>query len=174
MTHIERPDPGEYHPHAETYVRLVTPGAVLAALETNGRATVALLREQPEERGSFAYAPGKWTLKQVVAHMTDTERVFAARALYAARGDAGPLPGFDQDAWANAFDVTRVPLASLVTEFETVRASTLFLLRHLAPDAWTRRVHANGVSTTVRALAYMIAGHELHHASILRREYVPR
>ena len=167
-----RPASGEYHPYYETYVSLVGPGSITATLEANASETLDLLGRIPEDRANLAYAPGKWTLKQVVGHMSDTERVFAYRLLRAARGDTTRLAGFDQDPWAGAWDVTGVPLASLVAEFGAVRASTLFLLRHLGPDDWTRRVNASEADVSVRALAFMIAGHELHHMGVLKREYL--
>ncbi|ADV67013.1 DinB family protein [Deinococcus maricopensis] len=167
----QRPQPHEYHPFYDTYVSLVGPDPVLHTLESSGVRTRALLGRVPDDQADHTYAPGKWTVRQVVRHVIDTERVFAARALRAARHDRTPLPGFDQDAWMNAADDAHVPLSALSEEFSAVRASTLALLRHLPPTGWDRAAHANGADVTVRALAYMIAGHELHHVRGLQERY---
>ena len=169
----QRPQPGEYHPFYETYISKVGPGPLLEQLEVNGQATTSLLTGLDPARVGFAYAPGKWTLGQVVGHLADAERVFAYRALHAARGGTGALPGMDEQGWAAARDVSGLSLAELAAEFAAVRQATLFLLRGLTPPDWGRTVNASGWDISVRALAYVVAGHELHHLGLIQERYLP-
>jgi hypothetical protein len=168
----DRPDPGEYDEYYARYISLVPDGDLLSMLAAQGRETAGVLRGVPEARGDFAYAPGKWTLKEVVGHVTDTERVFSYRALRIARGDQTPLASYDQNAWAPQSGATARTLADLVDELETVRRATLALLAHLPAEAPPRRGTASGKGITVRALAWIIAGHELHHLGIIRGRYL--
>ncbi|HEX8556967.1 MAG TPA: DinB family protein [Pyrinomonadaceae bacterium] len=168
-----RPGPDEYAAYYEKYVSLAADaGDVLETLERQGAETLALLRGLPEERGAHRYGEGKWSVRQLVGHVNDTERLFAYRALAIARGDGAPLPGMDQEVWMAGSDFDSRALGDLADEFEAVRASTLHLLRHLSPDAWARRGVASDNEVTVRALAYIIAGHEAHHLRILRERYL--
>lgn len=167
------PGPDEHAPYYARYVSLVPQGAdVLDALERQGRDTAALLRSLPPERATFRYAPGKWSIAESAGHVADAERVFSYRALRFARGDATPLPSFEQDGWVDASGHGHRPLASLADELEVVRGATLALLRPLDAEAWTRGGTASGHHVTVRALAWIIAGHELHHVGILRERYL--
>ena len=125
-----------------------------------------------KSKGDFAYAPGKWTIKQVVGHICDAERIFAYRALRFARGDVAPLPGFDENAWMPAARFDARPLGDLAAELDAVRRATLALLRTFDADALARRGTANNKEISVRALAYVIAGHERHHVGILRERYL--
>jgi hypothetical protein len=167
-----RPEAGEYAPYYEKYVSLVPEGDIVETLERQSADTLALLRSLDEGRGSSRYAEGKWSVKEVVGHVMDGERVFAYRALCFARGERAPLPGFDQDDYMRdaAFDART--LGSLVEEYESVRAATLSLLRSLDAAAWQRRGTASDNPVSVRALAHIIAGHELHHVKILRERYL--
>ena len=167
-----RPESNEYAPSYETYVSKVSGEDVVETLERQGAETVALLRGIAEERGAHRYEEGKWSVKQLVGHMADGERLFAYRALSIARGDQAALPGMEQEVWMAGSDFDSRTLASLAEEFEAVRASTLHLLRHLSPEAWARRGTASDNEVTVRALAYIIAGHEAHHVGILRERYL--
>jgi hypothetical protein len=124
-----------------------------------------------EERARFAYAPGKWTIKDVVGHISDAERIFACRALRFARGDAQPLTGFDENAYVPAGRFGERRLSSLLDEFEVVRAASIHLLAHLNADELARRGVSNSNPITVRAIAYIIAGHERHHVKLLRDRY---
>jgi hypothetical protein len=170
---MHRPSPTEYAPFYETYVRLVAEDDILAALEAQLGDVLALLRPVPEAAGAVRHPPYTWSVKDVVGHVTDAERVFGYRALRFARGDATPLPGFDENTYAQAADCDRRPLADLVAEFEAVRRSSLGLFRSLPDAAWQRGGEANGQPVTVRALAYIIAGHARHHTAILRRRLSP-
>lgn len=168
----DRPDRSEYAPFYAGYVAQVPDGDLLRTLEEQDEQTVALLSAVPESRGGFAYAPGKWTLREVVGHVTDAERVFSYRALRIARGDTMSLHGFDEEAWVPAAGANSRTLADLLGELRVVRASTLALLRHLPPDAVGRVGTASDKPVSVRALAWIIAGHERHHLGIIRERYL--
>ena len=166
---MPRPSPAEYAPYYGQYVELAPEDDVLAALQAQLDDVLALLRPVPEAQGTVRHPPYTWSVKEVVGHMTDTERVFGYRALRFARGDATPLPGFDENAYARAADSDRRPLAALVAEFEAVRRSHVGLFRNLPDAAWSRRGTANDNAVSVRAVAYIIVGHARHHTAILRR-----
>jgi uncharacterized protein (TIGR03083 family) len=122
--------------------------------------------------GGLTYAPGKWTLKEVVGHLVDDERIFAYRILCLARGDARPIAGFDEKQYVAGARFEEQPLAELLDEYRAVREATLALLRGLSPEAWTRRGVVNGYEATVRGLAFHVAGHELRHLRALRDRYL--
>jgi hypothetical protein len=166
-----RPDTAEYNPYFQRYVDQVPEGDVLRVLRESGRDVVRALRGIPEERGGHRYAEGKWSVREVVGHISDTERIFAYRALRFARGDTTPLQSFDENAYVPASGAEQRTLASLVDEFEAVRTATVLLFESLPDDAWTRHGPASGKEITVRALAYIAAGHALHHFRILREQY---
>jgi hypothetical protein len=166
---MHRPLATEYAPYFEKYIALVPEDDILAVLEGQLAETLALLRPVPEEEGSHRHPPFTWSIKEVVGHLTDTERIFGYRALRFARGDATPLPGFDENAYVRAAEFDRVPLRQLVGEFEALRRSHLGLFRSLPEAAWARAGRANDNEVSVRAVAYIIAGHTRHHAAILRR-----
>lgn len=167
----DRPKPGEYNPYYDRYISLIPGGDIFSTLEKQLPKTLALLSSRSEADSNFRYAPGKWTLKEVLGHMNDTERIMAYRALRIARGDRTPLPGFEQDDFVRDGPFSELTLASLIEEFKSIRAATLTLLRSFRPQDWTRRGVASDHDITVRALAYIIAGHELHHRSILEERY---
>jgi hypothetical protein len=168
----DRPDPSEYAPDYAGYIAGVPDGDLLSTLERQLRESRAALAGLPEVRGDFAYAPGKWTVKEVLGHVADAERVFAYRALSFARGERAALPGFDEKAWTPASGAATRTVRDLLEELGAVRASTLALLRHLPAEAPLRRGTANGREVTVRALAWIIAGHERHHLRVLRERYL--
>lgn len=168
----ERPRPGEYAPYYARYIERVPPGDIVIVLRDQLEDTRELLRRVPGSRGDHAYAPGKWTIKEVVGHVADAERVFAYRALRIARGDATPLPGFDENAYVPAGHFGDRPLGQLVEEFAAVRTATLALLNGLPAEAWARTGTASDTTVSVRALAAIIAGHELHHRAILEERYL--
>ncbi|HMK22977.1 MAG TPA: DinB family protein, partial [Terriglobales bacterium] len=167
----ERPKPGEYDAYYDRYISLVLGNDIIATLEKQLSRTLAILSARSEAEGDFRYAPGKWTLKEVLGHLNDTERIMACRALRIARGDQTPLAGFEQDDYIRDGPFADLALAALIEEFKSIRAATLTLLRGLRPQDWTRRGIANSNHISVRALAYIIAGHELHHRSILEERY---
>lgn len=167
-----RPESNEYAPYYERYISLVPGADLVETLERQGAETLALLRGLSEEQGAHRYEPGKWSIKQLVGHINDGERLFSYRALSIGRGDRASLPGMEQDEWMAGVDFDARTLSSLVDEFEAVRAATLLLFRYLSPEAWARRGTASDSEVTVRALAYIIAGHEAHHVRILRERYL--
>jgi hypothetical protein len=167
-----RPAKSEFLPYYERYISLVPDGDVLSTLTAQMSETQALLRGLPASVAAYRYAPDKWCVNQLVGHVIDSERLFANRALRFARNDATPVPGFEQDDYVRNSTFDAYPLSELADELETVRQSTLFLFRHLGEEAWTRRGIANNAEVSVRALAYIIAGHELHHREILRSRYL--
>jgi DinB superfamily len=170
---IASPDASEYAPYYGRYITLVGGHDVVAALEDQPRDTLALLSTLSEEQGDYRYAPDKWSIKEMLGHLIDTERVFAYRALCFARNDRTPLASFEQDDYVRAggFDDRR--LADLIEEFICVRRASVCLFRPLSAEVWTRRGVASGNPVSVRALAYIIAGHELHHRRVLREKYLP-
>lgn len=166
-----RPDPAEYARSFQAYVDRVPDGDVLAHLERQGRATCALLAGVGEAKGAFAYAPGKWTVKRLLQHVVDGERVFCCRALCFARGETGPLPGFDEDLYASHDGSDGRLLGDVVAEFAAVRVATILLFRGFDGAAWLRRGIANGQPASVRSMPWIVAGHELHHLATLREHY---
>ena len=153
---------------------MVPDGAVADLLATQRDQTRAVLADIPEDRAGYRYADDKWSIKELVGHINDTERVFAARALHFARAQSAPLPGMDQHEFVAAAASDHLPLSALTNEFHAVREATLALVRNLPPEAWDRRGVADGVEFTVRAVAYIIAGHELHHRGVLEERYLGR
>jgi len=168
---IARPQPGEYAPYYERYVSLVQGEDILSTLDQQRRETMLLLSCRDDDEGDFRYAPEKWSAKEVLGHVCDTERIFAYRALRFSRADATPLEGFEQDDYVRNGAFSQRPLSDLVEDFIAVRRATLSLLRNLDEAAWVRRGTANKNEVSVRALAYIIAGHELHHRRILEEKY---
>lgn len=172
MSPYPPPTADEYGAPYAGYVARVPAGSdILDLLARQGEATPTRLRAVPEARGGHRYAPGKWSVKEVIGHLADVERVMAYRALRTARGDATPLPGFDENAYVPLSGADAQPLTLLADEWADVRRATLSLFRHLPPDAWTRRGTASGFPVTVRALAWIIAGHERHHLGVLAERY---
>ncbi len=167
-----RPAPGEFTPYFGTYIDKVPDGDVIAALESGINTTRKVLASVSEEQAGFRYAEGKWSVKEVLGHMSDTERIFAYRLLTFARGDAGPLPGYDENIYTPAQEADRAPLALLLDDLVTARAATLTMLKVLPPAAWTRRGVANNAPLSVRAAAWIIAGHEIHHRGVLEARYL--
>ncbi|CAN5904507.1 DinB family protein [soil metagenome] len=166
-----RPDPTEYADWYKGYVARVPEGDIVASLRDGQDRMKEALGTLPELRGDHRYVEGKWSVRTVIGHMIDAERVFSYRALRIARGDSTPLPSFDENAFAAtaASDDRRV--AELVTELLVVRDSTTRLFASLPDAAWTRTGTASNATVSVRAIAYIIAGHALHHLSILKDRY---
>ena len=167
-----RPQPGEYAPYYDRYISLVPGTDVLAALDDQRRQMLLLLSGRAEADGDLRYAPEKWSLKEVLGHVNDTERIMSYRALRISRGDATPIEGFEQDDYVRNGPFGRVPLADLIEDYIAVRRATVSLFRNLDEAAWTRRGVAANNEVTVRALAYIIAGHELHHRRIIEEKYL--
>ncbi|HEX2205557.1 MAG TPA: DinB family protein [Longimicrobium sp.] len=167
-----RPGADEYAPFYAGYVARVPEGDVVATLERQLDEVVRFFRDVPAEREGHRYAPGKWSVREVAGHIADTERIMAYRALRIARGDATPLPGFDENAYVPPSGFDARPLASLAEEWAAVRRATLPLFRHLDAEGWARRGTASDAAVSVRALAHIIAGHAEHHLEVLRTRYL--
>ncbi len=169
---IPRPDAGEYSSNYSGYLSRVPDGDLLRMLESQRRETQEVLAGLSEQQALHRYAPGKWSVKEVIGHVADAERVFCYRALSFARGDAQALPGFDEQAWAPAGKFDARSVADLAAELDAVRRATIALFSGLPRDAMERRGVANNNPVSVRALAWIIAGHERHHVAILRERYL--
>lgn len=167
-----QPQTTEYAPYYGKYTSLVPEGDIVDTLTTQLEDTLSALRALSEEQASSRYAPGKWSVKEVVGHMIDTERIFGHRAFRFARNDHSALPGFEQDDYVNAANFDARPIKDLADEFELVRRANLSLLRSLDEEAWLRRGVASDNEVSVRALAYIMAGHETHHMNIIRERYL--
>ncbi len=173
MPHISRPQADEHNPYFSRYIDRVPENAdALELLENQIGEMEALLGGIDEADAGFRYAPGKWSYKEMIGHMLDTERIFITRALCAARGDQSPLPGFEQDDYVERADFDRCTLADLLAERRALRQSNLFFFRGLSPEAWTRKGSVDGSPCTARAILFTLAGHDMHHLTILRERYL--
>ena len=168
---IPRPGPGDCSDYLLAYAGLPPGGPILATLSVQIEETAALLTAAGEKRGEHRYAPDKWTVKEVVGHLADSEMVFTYRALRFGRGDATPLPGFEQDAWVPNAGCERRSLAEMVEYLRSARAASLAIFGGFPAAAWSRRGVASEAAIVVGALPWIIAGHELHHRRVLRRRY---
>jgi hypothetical protein len=169
---MHKPQPDEYNSYYQRYISLVPAGDIVQTLAAQFDQTRALFTSVPENRGSYRCAPDKWSIKEVLGHMIDTERIFAYRALRIARGDQTPLPGFEQNDYVPNAGSDRISLASLLDEFAALRRANTLMFEHLPPEACTRRGTASNNPISVRAIAWIIAGHELHHCAVLREKYL--
>lgn len=165
------PDPQEYPAYYEPYVALVQGSDLVVAMQHAGKETSAFLDSIGEERGGHRYAPGKWSIRQVIQHIVDTERIFAYRALRFARQDGTALPGFDEEHYAEHGHADDRTLASLVEEFRRVRDASVSLFEGLHPSSLSRMGTCNANRMSVRAIGCLIIGHSLHHAGIIRERY---
>ncbi|WP_433746433.1 DinB family protein [Falsibacillus pallidus] len=167
----KRPVSGDYIPYYSTYIDRVEEGEIEEVLSDQIKVTVELLKNLSEEQGAFRYGEGKWSIKEVIGHMADTERVMNFRLMSFARGESSELPGFDENEYVERAGFDRQTIPALLENLVAVRTSTISLLESLDEEAWERRGTANGAPVTVRALAWIIAGHELHHCMILKERY---
>ena len=169
---LRRPTEKEYASFYDKYVKLVPDESILKVLELQGAHAQKILRAIDETKSLHRYAPDKWSIREVVGHVTDAERVFTYRALRFARADATPLPGFDQDVWSKKTNAHSRTLASLLDDLQLLRAATISLFRGFADEDWERSGIASDNAVTVRALAYIVAGHEHHHLKIVKERYL--
>jgi DinB superfamily len=168
----DRPSPDEYPSFYAGYIGQVPDGDVVEAMIGGAEIAAALLHDIEEEQGDHAYAPGKWTLKEVLLHCADAERIFAYRALRIARGDQTPLPGWDETAYTPQSGAGARSMDSILDELESVREASVTLFQGIPADAWERSGTANGKEITVRAIAWITAGHLLHHLGIIQERYL--
>ena len=169
---MRKPEKSEYDPYYEKYVSLVDESELMATLERQPDEMRSITSKLAEERGTFAYAEGKWTVKEVLSHLIDGERMFAYRIFRIARGDRTPIEGFEQDGYIENSHANQRTFADLAEEFEMLRKANMLFFRNLGEQDWTRVGVANNVEISVRALAYIMAGHIRHHAAILRERYL--
>ena len=171
-TRAIRPAPDEFAPYYGRYIDKVPDGDIVATLRNQVGETLRTLRAIPDVKAGHRYAPDKWSIREVVGHMSDTERIFTYRALRIARGDETPLPGFDENAFVSRARLDDRSFAGLIDEYTAVRAASVALFDSLFPEEWTRRGIASDKGVSVRALAWITAGHEIHHLGILRERYL--
>ncbi|HEV2826465.1 MAG TPA: DinB family protein [Pyrinomonadaceae bacterium] len=167
-----RPQPNEAASYYSIYIDRITSDDIVDVLATQLNETVAFLSDISEEQSLRRYALNKWSMRELLGHVNDTERVFMFRALWFARGFQDPLPSFDQEIGFRAAESDQVSWANHVDEFRAIRSSTLAFFRNLPAEGWLRSGIASDSSVTVRALAYIVAGHVSHHLAILRERYL--
>jgi DinB superfamily len=168
----DRPDASEYASFYHAYVSAVPKGDIVELLRDGGRELGTALAAVPESRAGFRYGEGKWSIAEVLGHMIDAERIFTYRALRIARGDATPLPGFEQNDYVKTAGSEARTIANLAEELAAVRECSVLLFQSLPADAWSRRGVASGNPISVRALAYITAGHARHHLRVLQEKYL--
>lgn len=171
MVTFDRPADAEYPEYYRTYTRLVPDGEILETLRRQGEETQRLLASVSTDLETHRYAPGKWSVREVIGHCLDVERLFAFRALWMARGADGEQPGMDQDRWAAASNAGTRPLRDLAREWADLRRDTMTLLGSIDAVAGERQGVASGGHFTARSFAWIIAGHELHHRGLLIERY---
>jgi hypothetical protein len=169
---IGRPGPDEYAPFYAGYIERATEEDLLGALAAQADAVSTTFLALPKHKVDFRYAEGKWTPREMLGHLVDCERVMGFRSLWFARQDPAPMPGFEENDWANVSDHGNVPLDGLVEEFLTVRSGHVLMFQHLPAEAWTRLGVANGKPASVRALAHVMLGHVRHHFAVLEERYL--
>jgi hypothetical protein len=167
-----RPLPGEYADFHAGYVGLVPETDVVKVMDKQRNELLKLIKSIPEKRSTYRYEPGKWSIADVVGHVVDSERVFAFRALFIARGNTSPLPGFDQDEFVAAAQAERFSIRELIEPFSELRKANVTLFRQLPPEAWSRKSTASGTPVSVRGLAYILVGHVRHHMKVLNERYL--
>jgi uncharacterized damage-inducible protein DinB len=173
FTMYQRPAQGEYTEFQSGYISLVPPeGDLRVILRDQTQHVLALLGGLTEQQGEYRYAPGKWSIKEVIGHLTDNDRIMSYRLLCFARGEQAPLPGYEENDYAAAGEFDRFTLEEMITHYRIVRESTLALLDSLPEDSYTRTGSFGGVAMSVRAQASLIIGHELHHLRVLHERYL--
>ena len=168
---MDRPEKSEYDAYYERYVSTVADGNIAAILEEQPSELKALFANVTEDRGTFAYEDGKWTLKEVLSHLIDGERIFSYRALRISRGDATPIEGFEQDGYIENSNANNRTFAELLEEFDLQRRSNVLLINNISDENGKRMGTASGLTISVRGLVYIMAGHVRHHLAILKERY---
>lgn len=168
---VERPTTAEYAAFYEGYIRLIPEGNIIERLEQQANIVQTLLSSLTEEQANYRYAEGKWSVKEVIGHLLDNERIMSGRLLRIARGDKANHPGYDQDVLMQSQPFNAYTAADLNEEYAVTRRSTILMLRRLTPEAWLCRGIVSDNPASARSIAYILAGHELHHLSVLRDRY---
>ena len=169
---LQRPEKNEYAEFYANYVSLVEEADVVSALENQANQLRGLLKDIPAEKEDFRYAPGKWSVKELLGHIIDGERVFSYRALRISRGDQTPLAGFEENSYVANSNFGNSKFSDLIEELSLLRAANVLLFKNLSNEAWLRRGTASDATVSVRALAFIMVGHVSHHANILRERYL--
>lgn len=171
---LSRPDATEYAPYYGKYISLIpAAGDLIKLMNEQFSSTITALRQISEAQSFTRYEPGKWSIKETVGHMVDTERIMSYRALRIARGDETPIPGFEQDDYVRTANSDARPFAEIVDEFQKVRQATLALFSTFDETALSRRGTASNLPVSARALTFIVAGHERHHLNVLQAKYLP-
>jgi uncharacterized protein (TIGR03083 family) len=170
---LSRPLPGEYSEGYAPYIAAAVEGDVLTLLQGQMGEVAALFAGLSETQGAFRYAPGKWSLKDLLQHLSDAERIFAYRCLRIGRGDATPMPGFEEDAYAAAAQADARSMADLLADWRAVRSASLSLFRSLPDEAWGNQGTTNNRPITARCIRYIALGHAAHHLAVIRERYLP-
>jgi hypothetical protein len=169
---MSRPQPAEYDPYYDKYISLVRETEVIDALARQPAELSALFDGLSDTRGAYAYAEGKWTMKESLSHVIDAERMFAYRVFRISRGDQTPIEGFEQDGYIENSHANGRSFSDMLDEFRLLRKANILFFRNLHPDDWVRTGTANQVTVSVRALAYIMAGHVNHHLNIFHSHYL--
>ena len=172
MSFEKRPQSGDHDPYYQKYVDRVPDGDIVMTLAVIWTETKAMLREMDEATAMYRYQFGKWSIKEILVHLMDAERIFVERALRFARGDQTELPGFDEEAYSPLSGADARPLAEIIEEFQWMRGGHLRFWRGLPSEAWDRSGVANGSSLKVAAVPWILAGHEIHHRGIIEERYI--
>jgi uncharacterized damage-inducible protein DinB len=169
---LQRPTESEYPNYYQPYIKLVPDGGIVQTLQENLLAVVKLFEGISEEDGLLRYAPGKWSVKEVLGHIIDTERIMSYRLMRAARGDQTPLAGFNENDYVQAAQTNSLSMEAILEDFKATRNASITLIQNTPVDAWANKGNANGMEITTRAIAYIIAGHEMHHRKIVEERYL--
>ena len=169
---MQRPEKNEYAPHYETYIGKVPDRDIFDLLSQQIKTVQDVFKNISEEKSLFGYAQGKWTIKQLLGHVNDVERIFAYRALRFSRNDKTALPGFEQDEFINQSNFNNVKLSDLVDEFVKMRESNIAMFKNFSEEMWTRRGTASKNEMSTRAVPYVLFGHAQHHLDILKERYL--
>jgi uncharacterized damage-inducible protein DinB len=169
---ISKPLPIEYAPHYATYIKLVAGEDLIHELETGRQQFLEFIRSIPESKLNYRYAEDKWTIKEIIIHIMDTERIFSYRALRFSRNDATPVPGFDEDEYIPEANGAGRDLDGLLEEYNALRTSTIEFFKYMTAEMTMRTGIANNKEISVRSLAYVIVGHEIHHANVIKARYL--
>lgn len=168
---LQRPNESEFPPYYAGYIRLVPDGELLQVLKDDLDKTVSLFGGMAEEESQFRYAPNKWAIKEVLGHMTDTERIMSYRLLRIGRGDQTALAGFDENVYVDGAHFDRLPIKTILEDFTATRNATLTLIQNMPEETWNNKGFANNTEITTRAIAYIIAGHAIHHKKVVTERY---
>jgi hypothetical protein len=169
---LQRPLKNEYPNYYEPYVNLVPEGDLVEILKKQLQKTINLFESISEDDGLIRYAPGKWSIKELLGHIADTERIMSYRLLRVSRGDQTPLAGFNENDYVAAAQTNVLPIEKILNDFISTRNATITLIQNTPIGAWETTGNANGMEITTRAIAYIIAGHQMHHCNIVRERYL--